>query len=202
MTKTVQLGCVSDYSHFINRLFAKSDEKKVISFVPLSRKIYNYIIVSNLIDMISELDKKALFIDFTDYENSGIQEVLCQEKSVDESIRKSDSDKFDIISAGVNAFNSSVILSHSNYQEFIDNLKSKYDVIIMWTDSVHNDKNCIDYALTSDMSVIFIDKYFSTKRDLLYVKKHLTNMCGALVIKSFKESTITKLKRFSQKMKK
>ena len=202
MTRTMQLGCVSDYSHFINKLFTKSEDRKVISFVPLSHKIYNNIVVNNLIDMISELNKKALFVDFTDYKNAGLQEILYETRSISDSIRKSESDKFDILSAGINAFNSSSILSHKNYKNLLNSLKQKYDIVILWTDSVHDDKNCIDYALTGDMSVIFIDKYFSTKKDLLYVKKYLTNMCGALVIKSFKESTITKLKRFSKKMKK
>lgn len=167
------------------------NEKKVLLVTSVSKGEGKSTTAGNLAVAFSQDEKKVLLLDcdlrksqihkmFELSNQIGLTDILANEIKVEEVINKY-SEKVDIITSGKKVLNPCEMLSSNKFKLLLDDLREKYDYIIIDSpplDSVADAKNL---SVNADGTIIVVKSETTKKNSLLEAKKSLDKVGGKIV---------------------
>ena len=167
------------------------NEKKVLLVTSVSKGEGKSTTAGNLAVAFSQDEKKVLLLDcdlrksqihkmFELSNQIGLTDILANEIKVEEVINKY-SEKVDIITSGKKVLNPCEMLSSNKFKLLLDDLREKYDYIIIDSpplDSVADTKNL---SVNADGTIIVVKSETTPKNSLLEAKKSLDKVGGKIV---------------------
>lgn len=167
------------------------NEKKVLLVTSVSKGEGKSTTAGNLAVAFSQDEKKVLLLDcdlrksqihkmFELSNQIGLTDILANEIKVEEVINKY-SEKVDIITSGKKVLNPCEMLSSNKFKLLLDDLREKYDYIIIDSpplDSVADTKNL---SVNADGTIIVVKSETTKKNSLLEAKKSLDKVGGKIV---------------------
>ena len=167
------------------------NEKKVLLVTSVSKGEGKSTTAGNLAVAFSQDEKKVLLLDcdlrksqihkmFELSNQIGLTDILANEIKVEAVINKY-SEKVDIITSGKKVLNPCEMLSSNKFKLLLDDLREKYDYIIIDSpplDSVADAKNL---SVNADGTIIVVKSETTKKNSLLEAKKSLDKVGGKIV---------------------
>lgn len=113
-----------------------------------------------------DLRKPKIFDDFKIRNDIGVVNYLIGQKSIDEVIQKTHIPYLDVVTSGPIPPNPSELIIGESMREFIDELKTRYDYIILDTPPVGLVSDAIELAQYADVT-LYIMRQNYTKKDMV-----------------------------------
>jgi succinoglycan biosynthesis transport protein ExoP len=113
-----------------------------------------------------DLRKPKLFDDFNISNDIGVVNYLIGQKSLDEVIQKSKIPFLDVITSGPVPPNPSELIMSEQMKQMIEELKSKYDYIILDTPPVGLVIDAVELSSYSDVT-LYVTRQNFTKKDMI-----------------------------------
>jgi len=139
-----------------------------------------------------DLRKPKIFGDFNLHNNFGVVNYLVKNKTLSEVIQKTDIPNLDLITSGPIPPNPSELLISSEMDDFVAELKEKYDYIVFDTPPLGLVTDALDLTRFSDANIYMIRQDY-TKKGMLglinekYENKEISNI--SFVLNYFKTKT-------------
>ena len=156
------------YKNVIDNITTKSigKDNKVLLFTTIDEESDKNLIIFTLASMYSDLDKKVLIIDadlkednqatiFDVKAKSGYTDIInAKTLKIDSSITKTKNKKIDLITNGSKTLNPVEILSSTKNEKVLNDLKSKYDVILISTPPVISTNGTLELSKYTDLNIL------------------------------------------------
>ena len=156
------------YKNVIDNITTKTigKDNKVLLFTTTDEESDKNLIIFTLASMYSDLDKKVLIIDadlkednqatiFDVKAKSGYTDIInAKTLKIDSSITKTKNKKIDLITNGSKTLNPVEILSSTKNEKVLNDLKSKYDVILISTPPVIGTNGTLELSKYTDLNIL------------------------------------------------
>ncbi|RTY92283.1 polysaccharide biosynthesis tyrosine autokinase [Flavobacterium sp. GT3R68] len=131
--------------------------------------------------VVLDLRKPKIFQDFNLPNTFGVVNYLIGQKTIDEVIQKTHVPHLDVITAGPIPPNPSELILGDSMKELLDDLKTRYDYIILDTPPVGLVSDALELAQYCDVTLYIVRQNITKKRMLNIIndkhrKKELTNV--------------------------
>lgn len=174
------------YKNIIDNITTKTIAKdnKVVLFTTIEEEADKDLTIFTLAGIYSNLDKKVLIIDadlknnnqatmFDVKSKSGYTDLIKSKTAkVDSSITKTKNKNIDLIANGTETSNEVEILSSTKNEKVLEELKNKYDVILISTPPVIGTNGTVELSKYSDLNIL-VSTHEQTK--INNVKKAIEN---------------------------